>query len=418
MQERIDSISNRLNPFIEKMNANVWLQSLQQSIQNVLPFIFVGSLTIILSKLSLVIPGFPNFEVISNFSFGLLGLLLAYLFPSNLLQHKKILRFHTYAGFTTMALYLLMSGIVFKTNGMATINYGALGAGGMFVSIFLGIFVSNVMIFFSKHSFFKNNDSLPDIIVTWFDAILPIFICFLVGWTLAYPLHFKIFDILQMVLSPLITGSNTYLGFMLLWLPPILLCSLGISGWALSPIITPILLSNTAANAAAGPHAIQVATFELFLCSYIAIGGSGNTFALNLLMLQSKSRQIKALGKAAIIPSIFNINEPITFGLIALNPIMMLGYILVGGIICPTIMYVALKIGWVPISHQVFAMQFLPVPIETFIVANNSFIGPIFALIMTIIAYFLFMPFFKIHEATVLKNEQAELDALEDQIEH
>lgn len=197
MQNKIDTISNKLNPFFAKLNANVWLLSLQQSIQGLLPFIFVGSVMIILSKIQVFVPWFPDFSIISNFSFGLLGLLLSYLFPSNLLQNKKTPRFHTFAGFTSMGLYLLMSGIQFGENDMATINFGTLGAGGMFVSIVLGIFVSNIMMFFSKRSFFKNNDSLPDIIVTWFDSLLPILVCFIVGWVIAYPLNFQIFDVMQ-----------------------------------------------------------------------------------------------------------------------------------------------------------------------------------------------------------------------------
>lgn len=37
-------------------------------------------------------------------------------------------------------------------------------------------------------------------------------------------------------------------------------------------------------------------------------------------MLRSRSNRLKAMGRATLIPSIFNINEPVVFGVIAWNP--------------------------------------------------------------------------------------------------
>ena len=58
-------------------------------------------------------------------------------------------------------------------------------------------------------------------------------------------------------------------------------------------------------------------------------GGTGDTLPLCVMCLRSKSEQLRAVGKAGIIPGIFNINEPITFGVpIMYNPIMAIPYIL------------------------------------------------------------------------------------------
>ena len=88
------------------------------------------------------------------------------------------------------------------------------------------------------------------------------------------------------------------------------------------------LAANLAAYTAgeAIPH-----TFVQPFWSYIiTLGGGGATFGLCLLLLRSKSKQLKTLGRLSIGPAIFNINEPIIFGMpMVLNPIMMIPFIFV-----------------------------------------------------------------------------------------
>lgn len=51
------------------------------------------------------------------------------------------------------------------------------------------------------------------------------------------------------------------------------------------------------------------------------------TIALNILLIKSKSKQLKTLGKLSIVPSIFNINEPIIFGVpLVFNAILAILY--------------------------------------------------------------------------------------------
>ena len=62
----------------------------------------------------------------------------------------------------------------------------------------------------------------------------------------------------------------------------------------------------------------------------IALGGGGATLGLCILLLRAKSVELRTLGKISIGPAIFNINEPIIFGLpMVLNPLMMIPFIFV-----------------------------------------------------------------------------------------
>ena len=48
--------------------------------------------------------------------------------------------------------------------------------------------------------------------------------------------------------------------------------------------------------------------------SVIFIGGMGVTLALNVMMCRSKSKRLKRFGQVALVPSLFNINEPLVYG--------------------------------------------------------------------------------------------------------
>jgi PTS system cellobiose-specific IIC component len=58
----------------------------------------------------------------------------------------------------------------------------------------------------------------------------------------------------------------------------------------------------------------------------INTGGSGATLALVVLMLfRARSQQAKNLGKLSIGAGIFNINEPVIFGMpIVMNPMLIM----------------------------------------------------------------------------------------------
>ena len=126
----------------------------------------------------------------------------------------------------------------------------------------------------------------------------------------------------------------------------------GLSAWTVWPIVCALYLTNIAANAAAvaaGQAPIYIATDELVFMGWCCLGGLGCTLPLNILMIRSRSKKISTIGKAAIASSIFNINEPVMYGLpVVLNPVMMLGYMTVSFVV-PTITYIVFKLGLVSI---------------------------------------------------------------------
>ena len=94
----------------------------------------------------------------------------------------------------------------------------------------------------------------------------------------------------------------------------------GIHGAITSTPIYPYWYKNLDANMAAIAHGVGAANAPRFMTEqffqwFVYIGGSGTILGLCILLaFMSKSSFGKTLGKAVIIPSIFNINEPIIFG--------------------------------------------------------------------------------------------------------
>ena len=79
---------------------------------------------------------------------------------------------------------------------------------------------------------------------------------------------------------------------------------------------------------------------------YLLIGGVGSTLPLAFLLLRSRATHLRTIGKMGIVPSFFNINEPILFGApIIMNPMLFIPFVFVPLVnACPA--YGATKLGW------------------------------------------------------------------------
>ena len=123
-----------------------------------------------------------------------------------------------------------------------------------------------------------------------------------------------------------------------------------------------------------------------------------------MMVFLSKSQQLKAVGKAVIIPSIFNINEPLVFGApIAFNPYLMVPMWL-NSIIVPTIAYVVMSIGIVKIPANTFLLWYMPYPITSYL-TTQDFRAVIVCLLIFVMTWLVFLPFFKAYDNSLLKKE-------------
>lgn len=394
-------------PKVNKLTKNIWVSSIQDAVMGILPFILVGSLITMLSLVNEITPILPDLSLINSFSFGLLGIFVAFFIPYNVFDKKKIHDKKVLAGLASIALYLMLIMPVINDDGTILFSFERFGASGMFVAIIVGLFVSAIMLLFSKFSFFGEDSSMPDFIIVWFDTLLPITALMFVGWIFMNA-QIDFFDIIVTLLQPLQNMGQSFWGFVLICFLMAFLYSFGISTWVLNPIVFPIMMKGIADNMSLvekGMAATNINTQEVVYTGWVAFGGIGYTMPLAILLLFANSARLKAIGRATILPSLFNINEPIVFGApIVFNPMLMIP-MWINGLVMPIITYVVLNMGLVEIPAKAFQLWYLPYPISTYLV-NGDFKGIILFVAMAALSFVIWYPFFKVYDNQEIQTEK------------
>lgn len=413
MKKLINWLEKDFAPRMNAVNHNVWVTTLKDSIMQVLPFILLGSIFCCLT-----VPGdvfgwswWPNFWTPFGWTMGMLSLFVAFLIPFNLMEKKRLRKQRIIAGLTGVVVFLMIITPQVVKDGAVGFSHDALGAGGMFIAIIAGVFSGWVMGQFGKFSFFKEDSVIPDFVRAWFDSLLPIGIVLVVVWVLVDILGVDLYNIIQMIFMPIATILQTPWGFVLLGFLYCFLYSMGISSWVLTPVIKPATMIAITANiamvaAGTGSHeTLNLVTDPTIYSAYLWIGGIGCTFPLVAMLARSKSNKLKALGRACVVPAIFNINEPVIFGCVAWNPIMMVPMWLIG-IVLPAVTWIFTKvIPFAPIPTIVFDMWYCPYPISTWL-TTGSIKGIALMLICGAIGTAIWYPFFKTYEKQEIENEK------------
>jgi PTS system cellobiose-specific IIC component len=286
---------------------------------------------------------------------------------------------------------------------------GHLGGGGMFVAIVTSIIAVEIMRLVLKSGFkITMPDAVPSSVARSFEALTPTaaIVIFMSVVTLVF--GFDWHAVMAKVLSPFVSTADTWFGIMVPVFLITLFWSAGIHGVSVvgsiaRPVWTQLLDANTAAQAAgdALPHIAP----EPFYQWFIWIGGSGATIGLVLLLaFAAKSKYGKSLGRTALAPGLFNINEPLIFGApIVLNPILLIPFIL-APIVMGTIAYIATALGMVGRVY-ILAPWTLPGPIGAYLATGGDWRAAVLNLLLILVSAVIYYPFFKIYD-----NQQLELE--------
>ncbi|MDM5329919.1 PTS transporter subunit EIIC [Neobacillus sp. CF12] len=403
MNTFINWMNQNFTPKMNKITRNVWVSSIQEAFMAILPLILVGSLITLISILNNYFSKMPNFSPITTFSFGLISIFIALLVPYFIMEKKKKNDRKIISGLTGLSLFLMLLMPKFTDDGGITFTLERFGGNGMFVALIVGLMVGAFMYLFSKFSFFKGSSSLPDFIIIWFDTIIPITILLLLGWLFTFQMNVDLYNLILMAFEPVTVIAQSFTGFVFISFLGIFFYSFGISAWILYPIIFPIWLEGIQENI--DGVAQNIHTMET-LTAWVWIGGMGSTLPLVLMMLfLAKSSQLKAIGKVTLVPSIFNINEPVIFGApVAFNPILMIPMWL-NGLMIPAITYIVLRLDWVTIPERLFQLWYMPVGISSILI-NSDFRGLILVALVVVVSWLIWFPFFKVYDMQQFKQEQ------------
>lgn len=288
-----------------------------------------------------------------------------------------------------------------------------LGSAGMFVGIISAIVAVEIYrLFMQKGLTIKMPPQVPESVARSFESLIPTAVVMLLFATISMWLKIDLHGIIGKLISPLISASDTLPSVMLIVFLDTFFWIFGIHGSSIvGTVARPLwlVLIDQNAQAFAAGEAIPNIAAEPFYQWFIYIGGSGATIGLVLLLLfRSKSTYGKTLGKTAIIPAIFNINEPVIFGApIVLNPVLMIPFVFVP-MILSILAWIATNLGLIGKVITV-APWTLPGPIGAFF-ATGDIRASIFNILMIILAVIMYYPFFKIYDNKLYKEEHEELN--------
>ncbi len=141
------------------------------------------------------------------------------------------------------------------------------------------------------------------------------------------------------------------------------------------------------------------------LVFFVWLGGSGATVVLPFLLLRAKSVSLRAIAKIGLLPAIFNINEPLIFGVpIVMNATLLIPFVLAPTVALTTTM-LAMHFHLVPVP-SVMVPWTLPGPIGAFLTTGYSWHAAVLSLLNIAIAALIYWPFVRAFDRKMAEGER------------
>ncbi|WP_312982729.1 PTS cellobiose transporter subunit IIC [Atlantibacter sp.] len=424
MSNVLGFLEARLMPLAAKAAQQRHLCAIRAAYVSFMPFIIVGSVLLIVSS-------FPNqqyqqfmtqtfgatwsniVEIPFNAVFSTMSLFISFLVAYRLAEHYEEDRVSS--GILALVAFLILTPFI-KVEALGNITVVPtewIGSKGLFVAMIGSLLWTELFCFLKRKNWvIKMPEGVPPAVQESFAALIPALTVIVLVLIIRIAFEHTSFNtihqfIYQVVATPVRHFGTSYIGALLTVLSITLLWSVGInSGSMVNGIIRPLWMENQTDNIAAiqagvtPPHIITEQFFDM-----IWMGGAGATLSLVIAMLifaRSKSmREVARLGAGA---SVFNINEPILFGLpIIMNPIMLIPFNLVP-LVLVTVQYVAMKIEMVAVTTGVFIPWTLPPVISGFIVTGHIS-GSVMQILNLLIGAMLYLPFLRIVDKQYCASE-------------
>ena len=414
----------------QKLSMNKAFSAVSAGMQSCITIIMVGALFQILGSVPVTAgfikvtdPWYVYCMVPYNLTMGLISIyvcvLIAYQYACNLKVKPIQAALSALAVFFIVAspatVYSLAQLAADGTNTTVTaLDVSALGSQGMFGAIVVALCCVKVeSLCVEKHIVIHMSDAVRQFLQDSFSALVPFFfnvvIWGTIGWFCEQAAGTTLPLAIEQLLALPLAGVNSVPGMMLLLFFATALWCFGIHGTMVAVVvIIAITIQNTSSNAALVAAGMAPIFYPTCLWSAIgAGGGTGNTLPLCIMCMRSKSEQLKAIGKVGLIPGIFNVNEPITFGVpVMYNPLMAVPYIL-NVQITLLLMWAGFSVGFFQ-PNYIFMQGVFPLGVGEFLQSmawQNAFI-PVLAFV---VAWIVYRPFFKAYEKTLVEQEAAAL---------
>ncbi len=417
MMDRLTNVvENKIAPPLIKISRNRYLDSIQKAFIALMPIIIIASFFVLLA--SFPIPAWQKLiEPISSYfwagnsaTMGLLsiGLSLGIGFFLSGYYKQTDDKVDPFSGaIISLFSFLMLFPIGTNDEIGAYLPADNLGSTGMFAAIIVGIVSIEIYRFMVKKNIvMKMPEGVPPMVSNAFTSLIPIFVTIALWWVIRYLLQIDIVDLIMAAFKPIVAGGASFIAQFIGVFLDRLLWFVGIHGTnVVTSVMQPIWLDMLGQNAAAveaGKVVPHIAS-EQFLNYFVRV----SMLPLVILMLMSGVKRYKTLGKLALAPSIFNIAEPVIFGLpIILNPILFIPWVF-GYLIIFVFSYLVIASGLVPAPYILLPWT-TPGPIGAYLGTGGSWAAAILSTLNYVIMFFIWLPFYRILERQTLKeqNEQ------------
>ncbi|RIL28263.1 PTS cellobiose transporter subunit IIC [Staphylococcus equorum] len=419
----MEKLEDILLPIADNLNNNKYLSSLRDGFMVALPLIIFGSIFI-------VIANFPFLDKIlseSQFSawqamvgpasestLSIMGLYVIIGIGYKLTEKNGFEGI--YGAVTALSSVLILTPQVFeKTEGVIPVEI--LGAKGMFLGIFVSIISCEIYSYLCRKEIaIKMPNGVPTQVAKSFSALIPISVTLSVILIVRILISFTPFDTLQNFIYTILQQPLTELGSGLTaTIIAVLLIQIfwffGLHGQIIvNTVFDPIWYSLNNENLEAFkanqelPNIITKQFIDTFL---VGMGGTGGTMVVIILIfIVSRSQQNKEIGKLGAPASIFNVNEPILFGLpVIMNPIILVPWI-IAPVVVTIITYFSMGLGLVPKPSGVIVPWTTPIFISGYLATGNAWQGAVLQLFNLIVTFLIWLPFFKVLDNGYFRKEQ------------
>lgn len=424
MNSKGNIMEEKFLPIAAKIGGQRHLLALRDGIVMVMPLLILGAFSMIIGEFPL--KAYLNFMastfgdnwnafegVIMNATYGIVALVACYGVSSSLVNSYKI--DGTPAGIVSLSAFFIINIIGTFKDGDASVSAWTavtFDAHFLFTALVVALISGEIYRFLVQKNFtIKLPKSVPPTVSRQFVALLPgvvimLFFVIVRGlFSLTTWASFPAF-INTVISTPLRGVGTSYIGTLLAVFAEHFLWSLGIHGSAviIFPIFEPMWVMNMNENIKdAAKHIVTQPFYE----NGVWIGGSGATLpAVVFLLVFAKSKLCKQVGRIAIGPGLFNINEPFTFGLpVVLNPFLMIPFIAAPAIVM-TIQYVGTAVGLFPLCNLMVPWT-TPFFVSGFLM-TKSLMGVVAQLISFAAAFLVWLPFISIWDKRNYDLETAE----------
>lgn len=409
----MDKISEKILPLANALGQNRYLTVLRDAFMLSFPITMFGSIVVVINNL----PFFNDATkgtlstLFGNGQNATMSIMTVFVtFGIGYYLSKSYDVEGIFGGAVSFASFLILTPFFMTTESGETVtsvlSLDRLGAKGMFIGMIAAFLAAEIYCRVTKRGWqIKMPDGVPPAVTKSFAALIPaivtLTIFLMINAIMTGVFHANLHDVIYELIQKPLTGLGSSLPATLLALFLVqFLWFFGLHGQiivnsVMDPIWNTLMLDNLEAyqNGEALPHIVTKPFMETFT---VGLGGSGMTLAVVILMaFVLKKKQYRDVGRLALAPGIFNVNEPAIFGLpIVLNATILIPWV-VAPLVVTTFNYLVMAAGLVPAPTGVSVPWTVPV-IASGVLATNSWLGGLLQVIDVVLVGMIWYPFLRI----------------------